>query len=54
MLYNEKNGNKEYKNDLYKMVSSIKAKYGLSSNYNIIMKEKIKPFEKTITQMKLF
>ena len=54
MLYNVKNANKEYKNDLYKMVNSLREKYGLSSNYNVIMKEKMKPYEKYNPQLKLF
>ena len=54
MLYNAKNANKEYKNDLYKMVNSLREKYMLSSNYNVIMKEKMKPYEKYNPQLKLF
>lgn len=42
ILYSTGSANKEYKNQLYKMVNQLRNKYSLSSSYAKIMKEKLK------------
>lgn len=42
ILYSEGSLNREYKNQLYKMVNELRYKYSLSSSYSKIMKEKLK------------
>jgi DNA repair photolyase len=51
-LYQTGGAPKEYKNELYTMVNSLKAKYALSSSYSAPMKEKLKKEE--YTQLSLF
>ena len=41
-LYKKGGAGVEYKNELYKMVNELKAKYELSGSYSKIMKEKLK------------
>ncbi|MCJ0225126.1 radical SAM protein [Clostridioides difficile] len=42
ILYSAGSLNREYKNQLYKMVNELRYKYSLSSSYSKIMKEKLK------------
>ncbi|MGX9757011.1 radical SAM protein [Clostridioides difficile] len=42
ILYSTGSANKEYKNQLYKMVDQLRNKYSLSSSYAKVMKEKLK------------
>ncbi|MCC0639866.1 MULTISPECIES: radical SAM protein [unclassified Clostridioides] len=42
VLYSTGSANKEYKNQLYKMVNQLRNKYSLSSSYDKVMKEKLK------------
>ncbi|MCC0671335.1 radical SAM protein [Clostridioides sp. ES-S-0145-01] len=42
ILYSTGSANKEYKNQLYKMVNQLRNKYSLSSSYDKVMKEKLK------------
>nr|UWI51828.1 radical SAM protein [Clostridioides difficile] len=42
ILYSTGSANKEYKNQLYKMVNQLRNKYSLSSSYAKVMKEKLK------------
>lgn len=51
-LYQTGGAPKEYKNELYTMVNSLKTKYALSSSYSAPMKEKLKKEE--YTQLSLF
>ena len=51
-LYQTGGAPKEYKNELYKTVNSIREKYGLSSSYSAPMKEKMKREE--YVQLTLF
>jgi DNA repair photolyase len=51
-LYKKGGADKGYKDELYKMVNEIKAKYGLSSSYSKPMKEKLQQSE--CKQMTLF
>ncbi len=52
LLYQTGGAPKEYKNELYKMVNSLKDKYELPSSYTAPMKEKLKKEE--YTQLSLF
>ncbi|OJT71857.1 radical SAM protein, partial [Clostridioides difficile] len=45
ILYSAGSLNREYKNQLYKMVNELRYKYSLSSSYSKIMKEKLKTQE---------
>lgn len=51
-FYEKGGADKEYKNELYKMVNELKEKYKLSSSYSKPMKEKLKQEE--YRQMSLF
>ncbi|UWD47428.1 radical SAM protein [Clostridioides difficile] len=42
ILYSTGSANKEYKNQLYKMVDQLRNKYSLSGSYAKVMKEKLK------------
>ena len=42
ILYSTGSLNREYKNQLYKMINELRYKYSLSSSYSKIMKEKLK------------
>lgn len=42
ILYSAGSLNREYKNQLYKMINELRYKYSLSSSYSKIMKEKLK------------
>jgi DNA repair photolyase len=52
LLYKTGGVGREYKDTLYPMVNEIKAKYGLSSSYSKLMKEKSQ--QKDFQQMTLF
>lgn len=52
LLYQTGGAPKEYKNDLYKMVNSLRDKYALPSSYIAPLKEKLKKDE--YTQLSLF
>ncbi|NMS91194.1 radical SAM protein [Clostridioides difficile] len=42
ILYSTGSANREYKNQLYKMVNELRNKYSLSSSYSKVMNEKLK------------